>query len=451
MKKTLLFIALFSIFILIYLLNIQYPLLYDDWQYSYIFGSDDLRISSLSDVVASQYNHYLTWGGRTVVHAIAQILLMLDFSWMCVINALIFAMFTFLLYRLGNKGNKANPILFIFIYLLIWFFQPAFFATVLWKTGSANYLWGALIVVLFMYPFYSYYHKRKPETGWIKLFLFFIGGIIAGWTNENMSVALVFFVIVSLFLFRYEKITIPNWAISGLVGVLIGSAFLLLAPGNYIRQALIENIYLEEKGFTRYDLAIAVLKDMWKYLRRYILFLSGIYVILLFVYNKFHKDPSVKKIVVRGSLLFFLTGVVAFVVMIASPSFPDRALFGILTMFIISIGILCANIDFSIKYLKIASILTVVTLTSIFGFRYYSAYKSLEYVTDIFHEREIYVEKQKELGVDSIVFTKTFNIRSRYAIQDLSADPKSWENVSYARFYGIKSVRVEADDVQEMN
>ena len=63
------------IFIGIFVVNFMTPMLADDFAYS--IGSDLKRIDSLSDIFNYQVNHYLTWGGRTVAHTIAQLFLIM--------------------------------------------------------------------------------------------------------------------------------------------------------------------------------------------------------------------------------------------------------------------------------------------------------------------------------------------------------------------------------------
>lgn len=73
-KKQQTIIILAAIFIMMLVLNLLTPLLADD--YSYGIGLDKTRIDSIIDIINFQVNHYLTWGGRTVAHTIAQCFLL---------------------------------------------------------------------------------------------------------------------------------------------------------------------------------------------------------------------------------------------------------------------------------------------------------------------------------------------------------------------------------------
>ncbi|GHV15181.1 hypothetical protein FACS1894179_06570 [Bacteroidia bacterium] len=451
-KKTqILFVtSVCSVFILVFILNKLYPLFADDWFYSFVYNDKYIRVGSLFDIFDSQYNHYFVWGGRSIVHAIDQLLLMMDFPVICVLNSFAFVIFIYVLYKITNRDNKVNPFVFILFSLLIWFSQPAFFETVIWKTGSVNYLWGGAIVFLFMYPYYKYYRSGKSSGNLFKVVLFFLCGVVAGWTNENMAIALIFFIVLLLFKSHSQKMAIPKWAIAGLAGTLTGAAFLLLAPGNYAR--------LEEVKTTYGWHDITFLKALWigiknilRYFFHYIMPLLGIYVLLLCVYNRYPRNAESIKINVRSSILFITTGFIALGAMIGSLIFPERSLFGIIVLFLIPIGIIYANIDFSQAYFRYLNTGVMVIFLLLFLNGYYKATRDLYGVNTVFAERELYIEEQKNKGIDSVVFTKAMPVinEKKYFIRDLTNDPNGLTNKAYARYHGLKSVNLVVNKKEE--
>lgn len=434
-------ISMLCIFTLIYILNFLYPLFADDWTYSFIYGSDNIRISSISDIVKSQYNHYYTWGGRTIGHFIAQFLLFINFELACLINSLAYIALIFSLYLIINKHNKIDPVLFSLISVMIWFFTPGFYGTVVWKTGSANYLWGALFCFLFIYQYYSYYRQIGYSADKLtKSILMFILGLIAGWTNENMSIAVISYVILSLFLYFFEKKRIPRWGIAGLIGILIGCFLLLSAPGNYIR---LSNtlIGLSERGLEGSTLFFFSFKNILRHLRDYLLILISIYIVLLFIYNKYPKDLLNKRSVMISSLLFILTAGIAHLAMIASPMYHVRSLFGIIMLLIAAIGIIYSNIDYKKTFLKQLNYIIIAVSFFAFGWTYYIQYNDVSILSSFWKDREIFVLEQKSRGIDTIVFNKRSPMEYKYFIYELSHDPEIWENREYSRFYGVKTVQ----------
>jgi len=435
-KKGLLFILMIIIGILFFYLNLVYPFLPDDWLYSFKYGPEYLtheRVNSLSDVLYSQYNHYFLWGGRTIVHIINQTLLMFDIKWMSILNSCVFVSYLFLLYKYSNKSLQTNLYLLILLLFLCFFAHPAFFETFLWKTGSANYLWGSTIILLFLYPYYNHFRSKVVEENILKSILFLIFGIIAGWTNENMSIALIFFIVVLGIKFKKEKITIPYWYICGLIGLIIGTLFMMLAPGNFVRMDSMEEI----------KHIFPSISTVYKNFLRYLLRIIIPYIALVYLYRKFPKNNEEKKNIIFISALFVISACVALLSMSVPPIFPKRALFGIITFIVIGIGIIYANIDFNrMKKLKIANVTVIIIMIILFGIEYYSRYKTLEETSSFWKEREIYVKEQKALGNDSIVFTTKAPVKDKYSTMDLTDDPNNWVNGAYSLYYGLKSVKV---------
>ena len=96
-KKQEVIIILSSIFIMMLVLNIFTPLIADD--YSYSFGVNG-RLKNIIDVIEKQINHYLTWGGRTVAHTIAQSFLLFPKIIFSIANT---AIYTILIYIISFK------------------------------------------------------------------------------------------------------------------------------------------------------------------------------------------------------------------------------------------------------------------------------------------------------------------------------------------------------------
>lgn len=449
-QQILLPVLLIAIFVLIYMLNRIYPLFAEDWDYRFIWeweGREPNMINNLCDIIQSQYNHYMLWGGRSIVHAIDQVLLMLDVCWSDIINSLAFIGFVYAMYRLSNLNNPANAFVLIITALALWIGQPAFPTTVLWLTGSANYLWGTLIIVLFIYPFCTNYLQQKDSDSIWKTAILFIGGILAGWTNENMSIAMLFFIIALLILMKYNKIPIPKWAMAGLTGVIIGCGFLLLAPGNFARLAYITPHEVEIHGATSFLSTLGIRASvLWNYFTKYLLFPSAVYFILFYIYIKFNSRDKNKKII-QLSLLFFVSAFVAHLAMIATPTYPQRAMFGIISFIIIAILILYANIEFRTAGLKAANLIVILLMIISFAIEYYRDYRYLTLVDNFWKERALFVEQEKERGVKDVVFEDHFNIfKSNFEFYDFASFTDNWLNNAYARYYGVNSVRVRTEE-----
>lgn len=434
-KSLTLFVFVLLSFVLIFILNRLYPLYADDWGYVYSANS-----SVFSQIFQRLVDQYSSWGGRTVVHTIAHLLSWGGLLVSDLVNSVAYIFYLYIVYRICNKGRQTDAFLFLILSLVLWLVLPAFNNTILWLVGAANYLYGTLIVITYLYFYYSFFITEKTYNNHIYLLLFFLGGVIAGWTNENMFVAQVFCIVAMFVLLRYRKRAVPLWFICGFVGVCVGGAFMVLAPGNYIRAEFVnESIGLADKSFIE-NILYRVLKVGYRYLV-YVLPLSVIYSVLFFLYKKQEKDWLGNK-TLYGSLLFFVSAHVACMSMAASPIFPPRAIFGIVTLIVIASGILFANLEFSKYKIKNVSLIVVSVLSLWFIIDYYSKYKNIYFLSERFKEREMYIETQKKQGNKDIVLKDKITLPAKYEFEDLSSDAQFWLNKKYAAFHAVDSVKV---------
>lgn len=439
-KKWKLYICIFICFISILILNYLYPIFADDWVYTYVFNHNPpKKISSITDIIQSQYNHYLTWGGRTVTHFIAQLQLFINPYLQNIINSIAFTGFIFLIYKFSNYNNKINIFIFIFIYASNWFFQPSFISSTLWITGSSNYLWGTLIVLLFIYPYYLYLRNQEYQIkGIYSYIIFFIAGIIAGWTNENMSVATVLMLLFICLFFKKRGI-LPKWALIGFIGFVIGCILLIAAPGNYVRIEDANKLTHSLGIIEIFKLRIHLMLDHYIY---YILPLISIYIVSVIIFMKYKKTDNYRMIIF-ASVIFIITAHIAFISMIASPQFPTRALFGIISFLIIGICIIIANIELSNTYLKLIKTLAIILLIGVLIYDYYRRYDVLKFAHNLWDKRYEYVIRQKEEGnynvelKDKIIIT-----HSKFGLYELSNDSTTWYNRAFSTYMGIESIKL---------
>jgi multisubunit Na+/H+ antiporter MnhF subunit len=361
------------------------------------------------------------WGGRSVVHFISQVLLLLPSRTADLLNTLIYLGYTFLIY-FHIKGTKENSIsLFIIINLAIWFLEPVFGDTILWITGAANYLWGTFFILLFLLP-YRLYEGKKLNTCKQAIYpvLAFLFGLLAGWTNENTAIAMIFIVILFLFYFRSHKWQIPVWAIVGLIGAIIGFVIMIIAPGNYARGGDSMSLSLYTIGYRLF---------MWTLTFFYY---SGnpllISLLLIILYSHFpgkNKKENTKLIFIYG-----IAAIVAVYAMLVSPSFPRRALFGAVTFLIIASGICIYNFDYKNSFLKQIKLSVIFIALIGFIFTFYLSSKDLNSYRNMVTQREETIKKAKSQGLSSCEFER--NNGSFYIHGE---DPYS--EVLMSRYYDI--------------
>ncbi len=115
-KKSGLFwaIAVLVCFSVIFILNILTPLISDDFAYKFVYGEDRL-VSSVGDILESQKNHYYMWGGRSIVHFIAQVLLLLPPTIADLLNSFAYMGYILLVYYHIKGRGKNSLSLFVLV------------------------------------------------------------------------------------------------------------------------------------------------------------------------------------------------------------------------------------------------------------------------------------------------------------------------------------------------
>lgn len=451
--KLYLIVTILVTFIGIYALNHYFPLFNDDWLYSFVFGRNADRVSNFSDVIESQYNHYFTWGGRSVAHTIAQSMLYMGETWADILNSLAYVILITLIYAIVNIRHQFNPFLYFGISALIWFFVPDLLICIAWLTGSANYLWGCMFVISIMYP-YTVYYLRYEEQVYknndtiAKCILFFLWGIIAGWTNENLVAGLLSFLFLFLLLLKYEKKRIPKWAIVGFIGVAIGCFIMLSAPGNFIRNKIelstIHGITDGKPEISYYFYrVISVLKAFFVYGSTP----SIIYLLAALVHWKWGKKNT-KQSVFRLSFLLFLMAMVSMIVMAGAPIFPERVWFSIIILIILAFLLLYMNLDFSYKPIYIANYIIGLPLCILFFISYFFSLQETIRLRDTFDKREQYVLEGKEKNILDFVVNDRFYPQEYFIFTQKVYDIPHLENNlwedAYAKYYGINSIIINS-------
>ena len=331
--------TVFAVFIAIFFLrNLLIPILADDYSYAFIWDGDARgnlidgldssrlhRVESFSDILTSQWSHYFTWGGRTIAHCLVQFFVWQGDMLFNIANTLIFAAFVLLLFKAGTglPLRDMNKSYLLFILAGIYFCTPSPAITMIWLTGSCNYLWMCTFGILFLLPFVLKYRGenfwRTPPAYSVPLMALL--GLIAGWSIEPNGATL--FIVTALFVlhFKREK-NLQPWMKVGFIFLTIGVALLFLSPGNFHRLELTNRLEPDElippdvQWTPQMFLINFVIGFLPDFLREIILFVP-----IIIYFAKGRTSPAVTKII----LLFASMSVVVLLLMICSPEFPQRA------------------------------------------------------------------------------------------------------------------------------
>lgn len=229
---------LIIVFSYMLVLNILMPMHRDDYGYALIWGTLD-KIASWPDVFQSLYNHYIDHGGRMVAYFVLDSFLFLGKQWYNPFNSFLFVGLIILIYWHSQRKITLHfdPYVILCIILFTWLGLPHFAEVNLWMAGATGYLFTSVLILTFLLPYhFAFLNKNILEDNFFAVIVMFLGGIIAGWTIENTSATMSFIITCSI-LYFYKKNAVQKWMLSGLAGAITGLAFLVLAPGNYVRYA----------------------------------------------------------------------------------------------------------------------------------------------------------------------------------------------------------------------
>lgn len=319
---------LFALFIM-FLLNCLTPLLADDYEYFF-------KTTNFSTILLDEYHQYLSWTGRSIVHIIARIFLLMPKWVFNIANSLAYVGVSYLIYKLSlSNGEKYKTVRFLLIQFLIWLFVPAFGQVFLWETGSANYLWGSLIILSYLF----FFHKATinnwiPKRPTSLVPLVFIMGVLAGWCNENTSGGALLLAIFYIGVYMISnKQKVPLWMIGGIIGNFIGLVIMILAPGNKIRAT-----YFARSTWSIHKKLSIGLVTVFNEIKEH-LFLLFCLLLVLYILNLYNKKMETKFYL---SVAYAVFGIVTLLALSLSPAGLNwgRSYYGGVIFMIIAISLI---------------------------------------------------------------------------------------------------------------
>jgi len=454
-RKNAVWILLIGMGVYLYACNVMMPFCGDEYVYAFVWnGSDNwniffplkeyaARVDGFAAIGISQFSHYFTWGGRTVAHILVQFFVWQGKEVFNICNTVVLLLSVLIVYWLAQgkiqwKNVKVTYVLWIFF--AMWSSNIVFAQTSFWLTGACNYLWTTTIILFFLLPYSAAYfgytpfrHKKAAEL------CCFLGGIIAGWTNENTAAVTVLGLTIGLFYF-YRNHRLQGWMVWGVIGFFIGFIFMIGAPGNFARQSyLVHDTILEtvQEKIRTAAVLLAFEAPLWL-------------VLCPLAYRE--KRRCLWRLYRRETgfmLLFMAMGLLDVLVMGFSPVFPGRTGYA------------------SIEFLLIASLVMMrlpsemKTMTSTFqriciiaagGFMLVTMVSTLCTYYQINEQtvaRVSYIERCKsESQLDVTIEPYHLNKRIAYmgighiGTGDIEVNDKDWKNVAFARYYGLEKIRL---------
>ena len=442
-------LTVFAAFVLIFIFNVLTPMMTDDLFYSKTVS----EASGIGELFAQEYTQYMTWTGRSVCHMILRFFLLTDKMVFNVADSLVFVLLTLLIYWNVEHKKKYDIPVYLLINLLLWMFGVLFRQTVLWETGACNYLWGSAIIMSFV-TLYRYGLKRESASGQQSglkhpaLWTVFLPvlGVLAGWCNENSSGGGLLMVLLCLGFYLYEQKkknassgrALKPWMVTGLIGQVVGLAFMVLAPGNAVRAAAREE---EHSGLLGYmarfqKITLAVRENFL------ILLIIGLLLFIIVYYQK--KSWKALWAYSRNGILWAFMFLATCYALVLAPEPQARAYFG--AGVFLTVAVVQFFVDVSEKEVIFASLKTgmiSVMLLTMF-FTYMDSGANLARIYREYNERDVYLTEKAAEGVTDVTVPMLRpDFETKYSDgynSDIQEDPGYWVNVAYASYYGFHSV-----------
>ena len=458
-KSIFTFVCLFLFF---YILNYLTPMAFgDDYVYSFVWqGRSEYeplldpvkRISSFHDLKDSLWLHYFTWGGRTVSHFLTKFFLWMGKDVFNVSNTLIAVLLVFEIYWCANNGKITldfKPGRLCWIFFALWAFTPGFSPVFFWLTGACCYLWTTALLLAFLLPYiqkYYFFEEKLMKNKLFNIVVFFLG-IVAGWTNENS----ICWIILTLSVFLYVNKNnqgIETWMLSGIAGLVTGYALLIFSPGNIVR-------IRAETGAATGWITVDLIKTNFRMLAAVLFFQFLLWYFSLrslFLLQKAAKlNADVRKDCCLVKILCLLSFCMT-ATMLFSPNFPPRSSFpGTVQLVYATCILVRLQEDCVIELVKVnakklllivGSVYFIVSSTvTFYGFYNYhmQMQELLTYVTRSEQDKENVITVRPLIPVSEVIANAS---GWHLLFFVMSEDENDWRNVAFARYYGLKGIRM---------
>ena len=434
-ENKLYFLILLIIGVVFYIFNVQTPFSHDDYAYcfyydvdSYVVRPTNIRVTKLSQLFESMWHHYLCVNGRFVSHFILQCFC--AFWGKCIFNicnTFVFILFLHLIVSLSDHRYSAFTLLITFIVSMCVMPYPG--QTMLWMTGSINYLWTTTFTLAYLY--WIKHYKIKRTSYLCNIFTAFLCFLI-GWTHESITVP----VSLGLFLyFIFNRKRFHGLVISSYLGYSLGATMIIFGPGTFARMATSGEIN------TQIHLIQFIFLHAFNLLRGYFhailpLFVLAIYMVRFFRYIR---KPLYHVLHNYFALLF-----IAFSLFIYALGMDeDRVYFGIC---ILSLLILYKYLSPLILYLgKKYYVITLLLLLCVLPVRY-AYFATKEY----FNYNKVICNEIIQSPSKCIVKSHPCVINSRYTyVTLLNEDINSFHNRVKAFYFDKEYIQALPQELYE--
>lgn len=274
------------------------------------------KLHSLKDIWESQYWHFFNWGGRSINHAVLQLVIMSGETSANILNMVMQFLLAFMICKCAKAKSYVTYAL-SFAALIV--FNPEPILSMFWESGSVNYLYSTTWLFVFAWVYMREMETEKPaKLALIELWIIPLA-IMSGWSNENTGPA-VFMLSLGVILWNkfYLKRNIPIWMYEGCVLSFVSFIPMIIAPGNSVRS--------EYSSVTLLSRIENIVNATVVYLFPVLVFTVFLFMLYTMVYKK-KLSPA--------NYAILIYAVLSHGAMFMSPMYPSRPAFGVMAALMI--------------------------------------------------------------------------------------------------------------------
>ncbi|HBM7638367.1 TPA: hypothetical protein LZ311_005717, partial [Enterobacter asburiae] len=343
--------SIMILFVLVLLVQIMTPFHSDDFGF-YLRG---YSFNTIHDV-------YMSWSGRVTSDFIGGILMSINNKILIsLINSMAMIGLILLISNLNPNGKKISH-LFALLFCLYWVDNPSLNQVNFWIVGSANYMWTNLIAYGWLFLSLRVNLKSPLPVRLATLTLAFLTGL----TTENLGpTMLVVSALILCFKF-YNNKKIDKFLLLQSTMLLLGSAILILSPGNKYRSEACCAAFNELPTLEKLKMHFP-----WRFLNEMYEYKFTLLILIVFI-----AYAAYKKISVVIPVILLLCACLSNAVLFVSPATTGRVLNTGLLLCIAALSLVSSSI-LEKSFFKISSKLYLTFIVVIFSISYHQNFHSL--------------------------------------------------------------------------
>lgn len=144
------------------------------------------------------------------------------------------------------------------------------------------------------------------------------------------------------------------------------------------------------------------------------------------------------------TFIFIISSIVATYSMILSPTFPDRAWMGPITLMVLAIVNAYSNLDFNKDFTKTLTYFIIPICIGIFIITYYSGLRNIKNLNNSWNDRINYIETERDKSNKDIIVKRIYTYNkyvAMYGLTDIYEDSQTLFNIAVSKYYEINSIK----------